>query len=72
MAIVSLCVNSDQGGQAKVESGISGNIEYISEIDLKLKYRNISFAHNLFLSSSTVVKMFTEHDSVTAMLCAKF
>ena len=48
------------------------NIGYPSEIHLKLKFHEISFAHNSCFSSPIALKFCTEHDSVTAVLCAKF
>ena len=48
------------------------NIGYPSEIHLKLKSREISFAHNSCFSWSIALKFYTEHGSNTAVLCAKF
>ena len=39
---------------------------------LKLKFREISFAHNSCFSWPITLKFCTEHDSITAVLCAKF
>ena len=38
----------------------------------KLKFRQISFALNIFLSFQIVLKFCAEHDSTTAVLCAKW
>ena len=46
------------------------NKRYPSEIHLKPKPRQISFAHNL-LRQPIVLKFSTEHDSDTVVLCAK-
>ena len=46
--------------------------EYPSESHLRLKSREISFAHNLLLSCLIVLKFSTGHGSITAMLCAYF
>ena len=48
------------------------NIRYPSEIHLKLKSREISFAHNSCLSWLIALKFCTEYGCITAVLCAKF
>ena len=45
---------------------------YLSETHLKPKSVEIWFAHNLFLNYLIILKFWTEHGSVIAMLCAKF
>ena len=52
--------------------GVLCNIGNPSETHPKPKSRKISFAHNVLLSCSIVLDFHTEHDSITAMLCAKF
>ena len=42
-----------------------------SETHYKPKSREISFVHNLFLSYPIILKFYIEHDSITAVLCAK-
>ena len=39
---------------------------------LKLKYRKTSFVHNTHVNYSIVLRLSTEHGSITAVLCAKF
>ena len=48
------------------------NIGYPSETHGKLKSREISFAHNLFINYPIVLNFCTVHGSITAVLCAKF
>ena len=45
---------------------------YPSKTHLKLKCREVSFAHNLFRSCPIVVKFCTEHDSDSAVIWANF
>ena len=45
---------------------------YPIEINLELKFHEILFAHNPFLSCPIISKFCTEHGSDAAMLCAKF
>ena len=52
--------------------GVPCNIRYPSETHLKPKSREISFAHNLFISYPNILKFCKEHGSYTAMLCVKF
>ena len=59
-------------GQLWRDPGSLWNIRYPSEIHLKLKSREISFAHNPCFSWPITLKFCTEHGSITAMLCAKF
>ena len=47
------------------------NIRYPSEIHLKLKSREISFAHNSCFSWPIDLRFCTEHGSITTVLCAK-
>ena len=47
-------------------------MRYPSEIHLKLKPREISFAHNSCFSWPIALKFCTDHDSITAVLCAQF
>ena len=53
-------------------TGGYSNIGYLSETQLKLKSRESSFAHDVLLSCQIALKLYTEHGSVTAVLCAKF
>ena len=53
----------------KLIKGVLCNIEYPSEIHLKLKSRESLFSHNLFVSYLIALKW---NGSDTAMLCAKF
>ena len=39
---------------------------------LHFKFRPISSVHNIYLVCSIILKFCTEHDSITAVLCAKF
>ena len=48
------------------------DIGYPSETHIKLKSRENSFAHNIRFSCSIVLKLCTEHGSVTAVLYVKF
>ena len=48
------------------------NIGYLSGAHFKPKSCEISFARNLFLGYSIILKFCTEHGSDTAVLCAKF
>ena len=48
------------------------NIRYPSEIHIKLKSREISFAHNSCFSWPIALKLCAEHGSIIAVLCAKF
>ena len=48
------------------------NIGYPSETHLKIKSREISFAHNLLISCQIALKICTGHGSITAVLCANF
>ena len=50
--------------------GVLCNTGYPS--DTHLKFRETSFAHNLFISNPIVLKFCTEHDSDAVVLCAKF
>ena len=52
-------------------SGVLCNIAYPSETDIKLKYCEISFVHNIRFINPIILKCCTERDSI-AMLCAKF
>ena len=45
---------------------------YPSETRLKLKSRKKSFVHNIGLNNPIVLKCWTEHGSITVVLCAKF
>ena len=47
------------------------NIGYPSETHLKLKSREVSFAHNLFVSSSIALTFDSEHGRDTDALCPK-
>ena len=51
---------------------MSCKIGYPSETHLKPKSREISLAHDLFLSYAIVLKFFTEHGSGAAVFCATF
>ena len=48
------------------------NIGYPSETHLKFKFCEISVVHNNRFICPIVSKFCTEHDSITAVLCAKF
>ena len=48
------------------------DIEHPSETHIKLRSREISFAHNSLRNCQIVLKYCTEHGSITAVLCAKF
>ena len=52
--------------------GTLRTIGYPSEINLRLKSREISFAHNSCSRSPLALKFCTEHGSIIAVLCAKF
>ena len=47
-------------------------VECASETHLKPQSRERSFAHNLFVSHQIVLKFYTEHDIIIAVLCTKF
>ena len=47
------------------------NVRYPSETHLKFKSREFAFFHNI-LVNTLVLKFYTEHGSITAVLCAKF
>ena len=47
-------------------------IRYPSENNHQLKYCEILFVRNLFLSCLFILKFFLEHDSDTAKLAGKF
>ena len=47
------------------------NVRYPPETHLKLKSREISFAHNFLINYSIISKFCTEHGSDTAVLGAK-
>ena len=47
------------------------NTEYPPETLLKLKFREIAFVHNTRYNCSIVLQFCTEHDSITAVFCAK-
>ena len=59
-----------QSHSRKLSAGCC-NIGYPSEAHLKLKSREISFIHNINLSCLIILKFYTEHGSITAVLCAK-
>ena len=46
-------------------------IGYLFEMHLKPKSPEISYLHNLLLSTPIVLKFCTEHSIITAVLCAK-
>ena len=48
------------------------NIGYPSETHVKLKSREISFAHNLFIDFPILLNFSAMHGSITAVLSAKF
>ena len=48
------------------------NMVYPSETYLKLKSREVSFAHNVFRNCPVILKFCTSHDSDTAVRCSKF
>ena len=48
------------------------NTGYPSETRLKLKSREISFAHNVLISCQIALKICTGHGSITAVLCVNF
>ena len=58
--------------QRGLTAGALCNIGYPSEIHLKLKSREILYAHNSCLSWPIILKFCTEHGSITAVLCANF
>ena len=60
------------GSTANWDPGALCNIGYPSETHLKLKSCEISFVYNSYLSWPIVLRFFTEHGSITAVLCAKF
>ena len=39
---------------------------------VKFKFRELSFTHNLLLNCPIALKFYTEHDSITAVLCVIF
>ena len=43
-----------------------------SETGLKLKFGKMLFRHNIPMCCPIILKLCTEHGSITAMLCAKF
>ena len=47
-------------------------IEYPSETHLKLKSLENSFVHNILFNCPIILKVCTEQDSITALLCTKF
>ena len=54
-------------------AGTSCNLRYYpSEIQLKLKSREVSFVHNLLLNYPIVLKFCAEHDSLAVVRCAKY
>ena len=48
------------------------NMEYSSDVYLKLKYRETSFVHNTHFSCQIASKICTNLGSATAVLCAQF
>ena len=64
----------DQVCVSLLEPGALCNIRYPSDIHLKLKSREASFAHNSCFSWLIALKFCTGHGSITAVsvLCAKF
>ena len=48
------------------------NIGYPSETHLKLKSREISFAHEVLLDCEIVSKFCTKHGSINSVICANF
>ena len=47
-------------------------VVYPTKTHRKHKSREISFAHNLFFIYQIVLKFYTEHGGITAVLCAQF
>ena len=50
-------------------SGVYCNIENSSKNNHQLKYREMSFAHNLLLGCQIVLRLFTDHGSQCRALC---
>ena len=55
----------------KSTPGVLYNIGYTSETHLKLRPREISFAHNIRLNNPIVLQFWKEHASITAVLCSR-
>ena len=54
------------------QPGLLCNIGNPVETHLKLKSRVISSVCNIRFNDTIVLTFYTEHDSITAVLCAKF
>ena len=52
------------------ESGVY-SIGYPSETYLKLKSREISLIHNIFLICPIILEFYAEHGNITVVLCAQ-
>ena len=54
-----------------VNSEALNNMDYPSEIRLKLKYHKISFVFNFFVDQGIFLRFSTWHDTMAAPLCKK-